>query len=52
MMKVETGQEAPDFSLYDTERNKVTLSELKEKTSCCFFSLSHSRVFAPKNFAG
>lgn len=28
-MKIETGQPAPDFSLYDNEKNKVTLSELK-----------------------
>lgn len=28
-MKIEIGQSAPDFSLYDNEKNKVTLSELK-----------------------
>lgn len=28
-MKIEVGQIAPDFTLYDSEKNKVTLSELK-----------------------
>lgn len=28
-MKIETGQPAPDFTLYDTTKNKVTLSSLK-----------------------
>ncbi|MBK6937763.1 MAG: peroxiredoxin [Chitinophagaceae bacterium] len=28
-MKTEPGQQAPDFSLYDNEKNKVTLSEQK-----------------------
>lgn len=28
-MIIETGQSAPDFSLYDNEKNKITLSELK-----------------------
>lgn len=28
-MIIETGQSAPDFSLYDNEKNKVTLSDLK-----------------------
>lgn len=28
-MKIEVGQLAPDFTLYDSEKNKVTLSELK-----------------------
>jgi peroxiredoxin len=28
-MKIETGQPAPDFTLYDSEKNKVTLSELR-----------------------
>lgn len=29
MMRIETGQQAPDFTLYDSEKKKVTLSELK-----------------------
>lgn len=29
MMKIETGQAAPDFTLYDSEKKQVTLSELK-----------------------
>lgn len=28
-MKIEIGQPAPDFSLYDTTKNKVSLSDLK-----------------------
>jgi len=28
-MKIEIGQTAPDFTLYDSEKNKVTLSHLK-----------------------
>lgn len=28
-MKIETGQAAPDFTLYDSEKKQVTLSELK-----------------------
>lgn len=28
-MKIETGQPAPDFTLYDSEKKQVTLSELK-----------------------
>ena len=28
-MKIEIGQTAPDFTLYDSEKNKVTLSDLK-----------------------
>lgn len=28
-MKIEIGQEAPDFILYDSAKNKVTLSDLK-----------------------
>jgi glutaredoxin-dependent peroxiredoxin len=29
MMKIEIGQEAPDFTLFDSEKKQVTLSELK-----------------------
>jgi glutaredoxin-dependent peroxiredoxin len=28
-MKIEVGQQAPDFTLYDTTKNKISLSELK-----------------------
>jgi len=28
-MKIQVGQAAPDFALYDNDKNKVTLSELK-----------------------
>ncbi|AXY77551.1 peroxiredoxin [Paraflavitalea soli] len=36
-MKIEAGQKAPDFSLYDTTKNKVTLSELKGKQVLLLF---------------
>jgi peroxiredoxin len=28
-MKIKPGQQAPDFSLYDSDKNKITLSDLK-----------------------
>ena len=28
-MKIEKGQKAPDFSLYSSDKSKITLSELK-----------------------
>lgn len=44
-MKVEPGHKAPDFSLYDTERKKVTLSELRgENIVLLFFPFAFSRV--------
>ena len=44
-MKVETGQMAPDFSLYDTEKNKITLSDLRGKNVVLlFFPFAFSRV--------
>ncbi len=44
-MKIEPGQKAPDFSLYDTERKKVTLSELRgENIVLLFFPFAFSRV--------
>jgi peroxiredoxin len=44
-MKIESGQKAPDFSLYDTERKKVTLSELRgENIVLLFFPFAFSRV--------
>lgn len=36
-MKIETGQAAPDFSLFDSDKNKVTLSELKGKNVLLLF---------------
>lgn len=36
-MKIEAGQSAPDFSLFDSEKNKVTLSELKGKNVLLLF---------------
>ena len=40
-MKIETGQPAPDFTLYASDKNKVTLSELKgHKVLLLFFPLA------------
>jgi peroxiredoxin len=36
-MKIEAGQKAPDFSLYDSEKNKVTLSDYKGKQVLLLF---------------
>jgi len=45
MMKIEPGQQAPDFSLYDSERKKVTLSGLKgENVLLLFFPAAFSNT--------
>jgi peroxiredoxin len=36
-MKIEAGQKAPDFSLYDSEKNKVSLSDHKGKNVLLLF---------------
>lgn len=36
-MKIEAGQKAPDFSLYDSDKNKVTLSDYKGKNVLLLF---------------
>jgi peroxiredoxin len=36
-MKIEVGQQAPDFSLYSSDKNKVTLSELKGQNVLLLF---------------
>jgi peroxiredoxin len=36
-MKIEAGQKAPDFSLYDSEKNKVSLSDYKGKNVLLLF---------------
>lgn len=36
-MKITPGQPAPDFSLYDTEKKKITLSELKGQNVVLLF---------------
>ncbi|HEV8285613.1 MAG TPA: redoxin domain-containing protein [Chitinophagaceae bacterium] len=36
-MKIEVGQQAPDFSLYDSDKNKVTLSGLKGQNVLLLF---------------
>jgi peroxiredoxin len=36
-MKIEVGQQAPDFSLYDSDKNKVSLSQLKGQNVLLLF---------------
>jgi glutaredoxin-dependent peroxiredoxin len=36
-MKIEKGQKAPDFSLYSSEKSKITLSELKDQNILLLF---------------
>jgi peroxiredoxin len=36
-MKIDVGHTAPDFTLYDSEKNKVTLSELKGQNLLLLF---------------
>ena len=36
-MKIEAGQAAPDFKLYDSEKNQVALSDLKGKNVLLLF---------------
>lgn len=44
-MTAEVGQPAPDFTLMDHERNKISLSELRgKKTLIVFFPFAFSRV--------
>lgn len=44
-MKIEIGQPAPEFSLYDTTRNKLSLSDLKgQNVLLLFFPQAFSRV--------
>jgi len=44
-MAITIGQAAPDFTLYDSEKNKVTLSEQKGKTVLLlFFPLAFTSV--------
>ena len=44
-MKIEIGQTAPDFSLYNTEKNKVSLENLKGKNLVLlFFPLAFTGV--------
>lgn len=45
IMAIQTGQQAPDFSLHDQDKNKVTLSELKGKNVVLvFFPLAFTSV--------
>jgi len=44
-MTIQTGQEAPDFSLYDSDKNKLTLSELRgSNVLLLFFPLAFTSV--------
>src|SRR2546423_12888474 len=44
-MSVQVGQKAPDFTLYDSDKNKVTLSEqLGENVLLLFFPFAFSSV--------
>ena len=44
-MKIEIGQPAPEFSLYDTTRNKLSLSDLRgQNVLLLFFPQAFSRV--------
>lgn len=44
-MAIQTGQAAPDFSLFDSEKNKITLSEFKGKNVLLlFFPLAFTSV--------
>ncbi|MEP6676356.1 MAG: redoxin domain-containing protein [Ferruginibacter sp.] len=44
-MAIQTGQKAPDFTLFDTEKNKVTLSDYKGKNVLLlFFPLAFTSV--------
>ena len=44
-MAIQVGQQAPDFTLRDTEKNKVTLSEQKGKNVVLlFFPLAFTSV--------
>ncbi len=44
-MKIEIGQAAPDFSLFDSEKNKITLSENKgQPVLLLFFPLAFTSV--------
>lgn len=44
-MAVQTGEQAPDFTLYDSDKNKVTLSELRgTNVLLLFFPLAFTSV--------
>lgn len=44
-MRIEKGQAAPDFSLYDTTKNRVTLAESRgQNVLLLFFPLAFTRV--------
>jgi glutaredoxin-dependent peroxiredoxin len=44
-MSLQSGQQAPDFTLYDSEKNQVTLSQLKgENVLLLFFPLAFTSV--------
>jgi peroxiredoxin len=45
MMKLEPGQKAPSFSLYDSDKNKINLSDLEGRNVLLlFFPLAFTSV--------
>ena len=49
-MKIKPGQQAPDFSLYDSEKNKITLSDIKGHNILLLFFPLPLQVHAQQNF--
>jgi len=49
-MKIEIGQVAPDFTLYDSTKNKVTLSDLNGQNVYFFFFHLHLPAHALQNY--
>lgn len=50
-MQIQVGQQAPDFSLYDSAKNKVTLSEQKGKNVLLLFFPRHLPAYVQQNSA-
>jgi alkyl hydroperoxide reductase subunit AhpC len=48
-MSVEVGQQAPDFTLYNTEQKEISLKDLRSKSNVVilFFPLSFTGVCTP-----
>jgi peroxiredoxin len=51
-MKIEIGQPAPDFTLYDTEKNQMTLSDLRGKNVLLLFFPQAFTSVCTKEFCG
>jgi len=50
-MKIEVGPIAPEFSLYSSENEKVSLVDYREKILSYYFSRWPLPAFVPKNYA-